>query len=576
MVLTHRGPTEGLSQQRDFRVQASGETTLLREKETDYDPRTRPWWKLGEKAQKAVWAEPFLFASRRQPGVVLTLQQLDPQGDLQGVWLMEYELSYLAKFLRKMKDDAQHRGGPFADANVYIVSKKGLVIGHPAGQTVTGQGPESHLMEADGHPDGQLSEAYRAATSLGLEKRQRFAFTSKGQEFFGMSAPFDSQGGPSWTAIVTVPEESLMAPIRRNNQTAGLIAALVTLLSVLFGAALAERFVRPLSRLALDLDRIGRLDFSVRGSQQSSSRIREISDMMSARDRMTAGLRSFSKYVPAGLVRQLMANGQEATLGGETRELTVFFSDIVGFTSIAERITAQELVDLLAVYLGEMSAIIDSEQGTVDKYIGDAVMAFWGAPAEVDNHAIAACRAALRCERRLEELRTEWRRTQQPEFFARIGINSGETLVGNIGSEAHMNYTVMGDPVNVASRLEGLNKRYETTIFIGERTRALAGEVIVARPIDRVAVKGKEQGIVVYELLAMRDEATDADLELERRSEEAFSAYLGADFDGAATLLEALLTDHPDDIPLQKLVEQTRAHAAVPPTGWTGVTDLRS
>ncbi len=557
MQITHREQEDSGTRYLDYQV-ADGQRLLSRDEIKKYDPRTRPWWKVGIAAENPTWADPFLFASRRQPGVVLTLAQHDDAGQSVGVWLAEYELSHMASFLTRMKQQAQQRGGPIADANVYIVSRSGVVIGHPKGQTVRGSGPETELYRAEEHPDPQLRQAFaRASEGSGLRSRQHFEFGGRGHNtYLGVSAPFP-EGGPDWITLVTVPADSLLGPIYDNNRRAAGIAAFVALLSMLMGIGLAERFVRPLTRIAYDLEHIGRLDLPDK-PDESRSRVREIADMIAARNRMTGGLRSFAKYVPAGLVRQLMDRGEEATLGGKTRELTVHFSDIVGFTSIAEQLTPQELVDALADYLGAMSDIIHEEQGTVDKYIGDAIMAFWGAPGEVDDHALRACCAALRCQERLVELRAQWEAVGRPAFRARIGVNSGDCLVGNIGSDSRINYTVMGDPVNVASRLEGQCKVFETGILIGERTRELAGEAIVARPVAKIAVKGKETEIVVYELLGLRGEVSDEVVAFAEESERGLSLCLSGEFDRAEAVFNALLAQRPDDVPLRLLLERCR------------------
>ena len=220
---------------------------------------------------------------------------------------------------------------------------------------------------------------------------------------------------------------------------------------------------------------------------------------------MKAGLRSFQKYVPADLVRALLASGAEARLGGERKVLTVLFSDIAGFTGLAEKLDPEKLVDILAEYLEVMSQEIAETGGTVDKYIGDAIMAFWGAPRELPDHSVAACVAAMRMQERLLELREHAEQAGAPPLHMRTGIHSGELIVGNIGSESRLSYTAMGDTVNLSSRLEGLNSFYGTAVLISEATFKAAEQEIVARPLERVSVKGRSKGTLVYELLGLRD-----------------------------------------------------------------------
>lgn len=193
----------------------------------------------------------------------------------------------------------------------------------------------------------------------------------------------------------------------------------------------------------------------------------------------------------------------------------------------------------------------------------------------MEEHALCACKAALRCQSRLAELRQTWAAQGRAEFRARIGINTGEVLVGNIGSDERMNYTVMGDPVNVASRLEALCKRTKVGIMIGQRTRELAGEAVVARPLDKIAVKGKEEGIVVYELMALRDVATPDQLQAEALGERALDAYLAGNFDAATDAAGALLKILPGDVSARKLLARSQKLAKTgAPEDWDGVTVL--
>jgi class 3 adenylate cyclase/CHASE2 domain-containing sensor protein len=211
---------------------------------------------------------------------------------------------------------------------------------------------------------------------------------------------------------------------------------------------------------------------------------------------------AFSRYVSPALVSQIMENPGMLKLGGEKRVCTVFFSDIAGFTTLSEGLAPERLVELLNIYLTEVTDIILAHGGMLDKYEGDAVMAVFGAPLPQQDHAARACRAALAVQARLLELRARWRAEGSPEFITRIGLNSGEMVVGNMGSRERFDYTVIGDAVNLGSRLEGANKQYGTYIMISDATRALAGEdAFVTRELDLIRVKGKAEPVRVYELL---------------------------------------------------------------------------
>ena len=299
--------------------------------------------------------------------------------------------------------------------------------------------------------------------------------------------------------------------------------------------------------------------------------------MVAARERMRGGLRSFMKYVPAQLVRDLVTAGAEARLGGEQKELTILFSDVVHFTTVSEELKDPEaLVTALGTYLKAMSSTIANQGGTVDKYIGDAVMAFWGAPRPMDDHTVRACQAAWMCQRALEVLRREWKREGRPLFWTRIGVHVGEAVVGNIGWAERMNYTVMGDAVNVASRLEGVCGLYDLEVAISEDTWKAARDLFLARPVDFVSVKGREAPLVVYELLGPHEEAPAATKVFAEHATRAFDLYRARSFAEARGVLEVALAERPGDVGCQGLLDRCiKYESEPPPDDWTGAVRLK-
>ena len=213
----------------------------------------------------------------------------------------------------------------------------------------------------------------------------------------------------------------------------------------------------------------------------------------------------FGKYVSPIVIEELVKNPDKLNLGGEKRDITIFFSDIRGFTPIAEKLSPEELVQLLNEYLDEMSSIIIKNNGLVDKYMGDAIMAFWGAPIDQPTHAELACSSSLEMIDKLKELQKKWKKEGIPSFDIGIGLNSGEAIVGNMGSSKRFDYTAMGDNVNLASRLEGLNKNYGTNIIISENTYKIVKDNFKTRKLGTVKVKGKKKPIVIYELLSRKN-----------------------------------------------------------------------
>ena len=235
----------------------------------------------------------------------------------------------------------------------------------------------------------------------------------------------------------------------------------------------------------------------------------------------------------------MLASNKLPQLGGETREVTVLFSDIEGFSQIAERLSPDALMALTNAYLSAMTDVIESCGGYVDKYIGDSVVAVFGAPIDDDRHAASAARAALGCSRRLAELNRDASVFRGYQVSQRIGINSGSALVGNFGSQRRFNYSVMSDAVNVASRLEGANKFYGTTIIASDTTVALAGEAFAWRELDTIRVKGRTQSLKIYELMAASASELTESAQARRMADYAagLSHWRAGEFDLAAALL---------------------------------------
>jgi adenylate cyclase len=287
---------------------------------------------------------------------------------------------------------------------------------------------------------------------------------------------------------------------------------------------------------------------------------------------------AFRLYLNPEVTDLLASHPEKLRLGGERRPVTVLFSDIRGFTGIAEGLPPETLGELLNEYLGAMTDIVFRHEGLLDKYIGDAVMAFWGAPVPTPDHAARCCHAALDMLAALVVLHDRWRTAGLPLLAIRVGINSGEAAVGNFGSARRFSYTAMGDGVNLASRLEGLNSQYGTTVLISDATRQAIGEAFVCREIDRVRVVGRQQPVAVHELLGRR--ADDQDGMLAQRAEAfgaALSAYRRCAWHEAMARLEALGVEWPDDRGVAALLERCRRfREAPPPDGWDGVSDAVS
>ncbi|NJD23571.1 MAG: adenylate/guanylate cyclase domain-containing protein [Melioribacter sp.] len=285
----------------------------------------------------------------------------------------------------------------------------------------------------------------------------------------------------------------------------------------------------------------------------------------------------FSQYVSREVVNQLIINPDRLRLGGERKNLSILFSDIAGFTTFAEKKQPEELVSFINEYLNEMTEIILNNKGTLDKYLGDAVMAFWGAPVEVEDHAYKACVTALQMQERLVGLREKWSSSGETPIRIRIGINTGDVIVGNIGGEKRFDYTVLGDNVNLASRLEGANKEYATNIMISDTTYDSCKDKILARELDVILVKGKNKPTKVYELISLvGDKKAEEAVEKMDLYFQALELYRQKSFEPALDYFKRSY-EKLGDYPSKVYIQRCEFYLKNPPDqNWDGVFEMKT
>ncbi len=288
-------------------------------------------------------------------------------------------------------------------------------------------------------------------------------------------------------------------------------------------------------------------------------------------DRERRELKSaFSRYVNASVVDSLLADPAKLKLGGERRAMSVLFSDIRGFTTLSEGLDPERLVDVLNKYLTRMTAIVFQHDGVLDKYIGDAVMAFWNAPLDQPDHAFRAVATAIDMRDALAQMNHD-KAFGDLELHIGLGVNSGDMVVGNVGGEARFDYTIIGDNVNLGSRLEGLTKEYGVGIIVSEGTLGLLEGKILTRRLDKVAVKGKKEPVVIYEAVERMEKATEVQRALGKDFETALEKYFKRDFAGAIVACDAILAAHPEDGPSKTLKERSmHFRDTPPPDDWVG------
>ncbi len=530
--------------------------------DSKYDPRSRPWYIGAKAAGKTFWTEPYIFFENGKTGITVSCPVYNRDRSIRGIISADITLDGLSEFIKKA--DIRDNGLAF------MVDEKNLLLAFsdPSRMVATESG-KIHRLTPEELKIPQVTEAVRKYKDNG---NKLFSYEAENVSCLAYFARFPKEFGKEWRFVFVAPEDDFLGPMKNTLRMTLLLSLAVMMIAVIAAITLARQISKPIEKLAKEVLEVK--NFNLESRANIRSHIHEIQTMDSAVKTMKNSLKAFRLYVPSVLVNQLIASGEDVTIGGRDRELTLFFSDIAGFTDISESIPPKELMMQLSDYFDQVTQIIESEKGTLDKFIGDAVMAFWGAPIVNEDHAVMACRAALRCRKAIDALNREWLKAGKYPFYTRIGLHSCYTVVGNMGSRQRMNYTVIGDGVNLASRLEGLNKLYKTSIIISKATHRYVQNIFVCRILDQIAVKGKSQSVVIYELLADKDSPDSAVMEtLSRDFQSAYSSYLKREWSKAKEMFQAILKDFPEDNPAMIYVERCDKYIHnEPDESWSGIS----
>ena len=476
-----------------------------------------------------------------------------------GVLAIIIELTRVSNFLSQLTVGKS--------AGAFILDRDGGVVASPDANA-----DELNALKTD-HPLFAVAvDAMRHAGSAydpGSGEAFHAQVTRDGRAYQAVLTPISF---PGWSLVTVVPESEFLGPVQTTIRHLLIGLAVLIVFAGLLSAWLAQRLIAaPLIKVVGEIRHVERFDLDK--VERHPSHLAEIENLSSAIGDMAQGLAAFKKYIPADLVKRLISDGTGARLGGAVRPMSVMFIDLAGFTGMSERL-GDHIIPLLSRYFDAVSARIQEQGGTIDKFIGDAVMAFWGAPAANPDHAVDCCRAALACQRAMEEAGLADDRGETVKI--RIGVNSGDMLVGNIGSEVRLNYTVIGDAVNIASRLESTNKVYGSTIIIGPETRKAAGDRIVVRELDRLAVYGRAGGLQIYELLAMAGELSGGP-DWVKSYEAGLAAWRAGDFAAAIGAFEQAIGLRAQDAASSLMIERCKQQIANPASEeWDGTTVART
>ena len=487
-------------------------------KPTKFDPRERPWYAgareqlhdAGGKAAAAeiFWTDPFILNTSKAPGIAASLPYEGPGGD---VYMMTFNV-----MLTKLSDfTASLRPSPHGMA--MVLTEDGRIVGFPA--TDAYDTPEKRLAHIKdlgnkmprlnelGHPAlAGVKELFTQIQASGSTCLRRVEID--GESWRMIFEPHPLPGGPPLWIGVAVPEADFLGQVRAQQRNIMWISALALLIALGLAMLLARLYAIPMRQLVAQSERITSLELAK--GPEIESHVLETHRLAKAQENMRAALESFSKYIPTAVVQELLRRGEAAQIGGASIPITILFTDIRGFTSISEKMSPADLSSHLSGYFEPIMTIISEEGGSVDKMIGDAIMAMWGAPVDDPQHARGAMRAAVRAEAFVREFNERCEAEGLPPLWTGFGLATGPAYVGNFGAPSRLNFTALGDVVNLSARLEGATKVFGCTILCANDARVQAGDEFAWMRVDRVGVIGKSKPEPIFTPLSTAEDADDA------------------------------------------------------------------
>lgn len=501
---------------------------------TTFDPRDRPWYQGALKTGHIYWTDIYSYFPSNEPGISVSNPVFNASGQLIGILGVDLSLHLLSTFLTQQ-----------------VIGKNGQAfLLNPEGDVIL------PMQEQGSVPHVIIEDAYQQFKNDRLEN---FQFKSGGQIFLGAIQSFPVAKGKKWLLAVIDPLSDYFSDILNTQKQAAILSLGILAVASMLVIFVSNFISKPIVKITKDIDEM--TDLNLNHDLTPRSNIQEITSIHTSLSSMQFAFRSFAHYVPKEIAKELMKKNKEITLGGEKKNITVFFSDIVGFTTLAEKLPLESLTSLLSAYFDLLSKVILKHHGSIDKYIGDSIMALWGAPEEIANPEQQACLAALFCKKTLRQFNLQQTLQGNPELITLIGINSGPVIVGNFGTSERMNYTVLGDAVNTASRLQALNKIYHTQIILGENVVGQLNNQFCIRPLDYLEVRGKTQKMTIYELLGTSDpdcelHASSSEKELAEQFQIAYKAFQTQEFQQAQNLFKKIQTRYPEDVPTQIFLQR--------------------
>lgn len=453
---------------------------------TDFDPRSRSWFFTPKTPKQTYWSSPYKYASSSDIGITISSPYFDKSREKIKVAGVDITSSKLHEFLVKQSDKVE--------GDIVMFDKNQNIIASSFEHK-----PSKHILKLSDFAD---SKVVQEASKLYIEDNQSRGtlkdIDGRKHLYFFSNFPKDSSS-MDWGVLIIIPQETILGKITSTMYETIIISFVILLFFIGVVIYISKKLSQPIINIANQIKSIESLKLDT--TIKNNSQIVEIYKVQSSLKSLQIALSSFIKYLPVELIKKLIYLNQEAKVGGEERELAILFTDIENFTTISEDMPPRDVALQLSDYFELLNSAIHATDGTIDKYIGDSILAFWGAPHRVDEPCKRAIKSALEIKRLTDELNQKWQREGKAIFKTRIGIHYGKSLVGNIGSNERLNYTIIGDSVNIASRLEGVNKEYGTYLIFSHRVYELIRDEYSTKYIDTISLKGKTKSTRLYTII---------------------------------------------------------------------------
>jgi adenylate cyclase len=509
---------------------------------TNYNPLQRPWFIGSNSNIDQHWVGIYPFFSSNEMGLTVSYA-IKQSNKLLGVIAADLNLNLLVDQLDKISIGNKH---------IFILTNNHEIIMSSKMRKENKINDTKILIDTNQINNPIITTAYHLYKK---NHQSNFTFVVNDIEYIARFTPFAFNENDEWVLVSIISIDSFIGSLKVVNQHNLIFSGIILIFGLILVVYFSRSISRPIMQLASDTKEMTNLHFTTK--IKIKTHVYEILIMRNAINKAKTALSSFAKYIPMALVEQLLERHLVAQLGGEKKNLTIMFTDIAYFTAIAESMDPSDLMIHLSEYFDRITNIIHQYKGNVDKYIGDSVMAFWGAPIENKDHVRNACQALLACHDAIKIMNLEWTNAGKPIFVTRFGLATGEAVAGNVGSTDRLNYTVIGDVVNLAARLQAINKNYGTHMIVSQSVYNQCKDQFLFRPLDSVHVRGKKQKVIIYELMA--DQSSSAQqLAIVQLSTDGFNAFFQDDINHALELFTELHNKYPDDTMAQFYIKRCR------------------